>query len=177
MFALVVLVGVVAVGSASPMLSKVQAPMACNPPTTDFVWRTCMDNPVFEISDPSISPYPVDPNKPPNVISFTYTITNGQTYESFFMDITLHWYGQPLLGKCDWHKINIPLNNLPGCKIINNCPMIGDGQPHQTDSVDLSSVIKVIEGLHKNTYHRIRINVKDDAKNPTGCLEADFMLI
>lgn len=68
-----------------------------------------VENPAFKVSDVSVSPYPVDPSKPPDVVEFTYTILNGHTYESFYADLKVKWFGQPLLGKCDWHEINVPL--------------------------------------------------------------------
>jgi len=55
--------------------------------------------------------------------------------------------------------------------------MVGDGQGHATQTVDLASVVKVLEGLHKNTYHQITLKVKDDNKVQKGCVQAEFMLI
>jgi len=134
-----------------------------------------LTNPPVVVSSVSITPYPPNPDVVIN-LNFTYTVTTGQNYDNLLVDVKLAWYGS-LFGDCGFHNIPIPINNLEGCKIVDNCPLIGDGKPHLNNyKLDLTPFAAIINALAKNTYYQLTITVKDSNKNPIACLEPDFLL-
>jgi hypothetical protein len=161
------------------LLSLVAGALAdCKPNTTDFAWKQCMDSPIVSFSKGSLKPYPLNPNTPPNVLSLTYTITNGMTYDNFNIDIDIQWFGEAF-GQCKFQDLNVPLRGLPGCGVIADCPLVGDGMAHDASTYDLAGYVSILEAFHSNTYYSVHIVLRDTSEQSKqiGCVDAQFLII
>eukprot|EP00178_Gracilaria_changii_P020796 TRINITY_DN6082_c0_g1_i1.p2 TRINITY_DN6082_c0_g1~~TRINITY_DN6082_c0_g1_i1.p2 ORF type:complete len:169 (-),score=28.76 TRINITY_DN6082_c0_g1_i1:13-519(-) len=148
---------------------------SCEPPDKDFHAAQCLDNAPIQVPPDtvSISPYPANPDVPVN-LNFTY-VNNYGTVAAVKADVTLEYFGN-LLFKCGFHKINIPLKDLDGCKIVDNCPLT-EGTHKNALQVDLSPFSSIIKTLADDTYYRLNVTVKDASnEKPVACLSAKFLL-
>jgi len=134
-----------------------------------FYWASCNATDQIQPNGITVSfpngtaNYPINVAYP-IVITANSVNAQGNTINTLLADVDL-WSWGGWLG-CDWHEIPTfgLLNNINGCAIGGNCPLVGKNLVVKT-SVDLSSFASIVKLLTNGGVYRIDIHILN---NDTG---------